>query len=157
MRSVGDASRLDERLHLAPRRHTAPWPETLIESGSTFLLDLTDSVDHIQGIEQLWRDGHLPVNASLALFQALNDDDPVGQVNAFGSQGQRLGYPATGIAQDAAEGPYLPRRLGRSGQKPFRNEPQSADVLHQALADAVSRWLLVRSQTPDIDALKFLC
>ena len=37
------------------------------------------------------------------------------------------------------------------------NEPQSADVLHQALADAVSRWLLVRSESPDIDALKFVC
>jgi hypothetical protein len=35
-------------------------------------------------------------------------------------------------------------------------EPQSQDVLRQALADAVSRWLLIRSQTPDIDALKFL-
>ena len=37
------------------------------------------------------------------------------------------------------------------------NEPQSADVLSQALADAVSRWLLVRSESPDIDALKFIC
>jgi len=37
------------------------------------------------------------------------------------------------------------------------NEPQSADVLRQALADAVSRWLLVRSESPDIDALKFVC
>ena len=37
------------------------------------------------------------------------------------------------------------------------NEPQSDDVLHQALADAVSRWLLVRSESPDIDALKFIC
>ena len=37
------------------------------------------------------------------------------------------------------------------------NEPQSADVLHQALADAVSRWLLVRSESPDIDAFKFIC
>jgi hypothetical protein len=37
------------------------------------------------------------------------------------------------------------------------NEPQSADVLHQALADAVSRWLLIRSESPDIDALKFVC
>jgi hypothetical protein len=37
------------------------------------------------------------------------------------------------------------------------NEPQSDDVLHQALADAVSRWLLVRSESPDIDALKFVC
>jgi hypothetical protein len=37
------------------------------------------------------------------------------------------------------------------------NEPQSADVLRQALADAVSRWLLVRSESPDIDALKFAC
>jgi len=36
-------------------------------------------------------------------------------------------------------------------------EPQSQDVLRQALADAVSRWLLIRSGTPDIDALKFLC
>ena len=36
-------------------------------------------------------------------------------------------------------------------------EPQSADILRQALADAVSRWLLLRSQAPDIDALKFLC
>ena len=27
----------------------------------------------------------------------------------------------------------------------------------QALADAVSRWLLVRSESPDIDALKFVC
>ena len=35
-------------------------------------------------------------------------------------------------------------------------EPQSQDVLRQALADAVSRWL-IRSETPDIDALKFLC
>jgi hypothetical protein len=37
------------------------------------------------------------------------------------------------------------------------NEPQSDDVLHQPLADAVSRWLLVRSESPDIDALKFVC
>jgi hypothetical protein len=37
------------------------------------------------------------------------------------------------------------------------SEPQSADVLHQALADAVSRWLLVRSESPEIDALKFIC
>ena len=37
------------------------------------------------------------------------------------------------------------------------NELQSADVLHQVLADAVSRWLLVRSESPDIDALKFVC
>jgi hypothetical protein len=37
------------------------------------------------------------------------------------------------------------------------NEPQPADVLHQALADAVSHWLLVRSESPDIDALKFVC
>jgi hypothetical protein len=37
------------------------------------------------------------------------------------------------------------------------NESQSADVLHQALANAVSRWLLIRSESPDIDALKFLC
>ena len=37
------------------------------------------------------------------------------------------------------------------------NEPQSADVLSQALADAVSRWLLVRSESLDIDALKFIC
>jgi hypothetical protein len=37
------------------------------------------------------------------------------------------------------------------------NEPQSADVLRQALADAVSRWLLVRSESPGIDALKFVC
>jgi hypothetical protein len=37
------------------------------------------------------------------------------------------------------------------------NEPQSDDVLHQALADAVSRWLLVRSESPDIDALCFVC
>jgi hypothetical protein len=37
------------------------------------------------------------------------------------------------------------------------NEPQSADVLRQALAAAVSRWLLVRSESPDIDALKFVC
>jgi hypothetical protein len=37
------------------------------------------------------------------------------------------------------------------------NEPQPADVLHQALADAVSRWLLVRSESPGIDALKFVC
>ena len=36
-------------------------------------------------------------------------------------------------------------------------EPQSQDVLRQALADAVSRWLLIRSEAPDIDALKFLC
>jgi hypothetical protein len=36
-------------------------------------------------------------------------------------------------------------------------EPQSQDVLRQALADAVSRRLLIRSETPDIDALKFLC
>jgi hypothetical protein len=36
-------------------------------------------------------------------------------------------------------------------------EPHSQEVLRQALADAVSRWLLIRSQTPDIDALKFLC
>ena len=36
-------------------------------------------------------------------------------------------------------------------------EPQSQDVLRQALADAVSRWLLIRSETPEIDALKFLC
>ena len=35
--------------------------------------------------------------------------------------------------------------------------PQSQDVLRQALADAVSRWLLIRSETPEIDALKFLC
>ena len=35
-------------------------------------------------------------------------------------------------------------------------EPQSQDVLRQALADAVSRWLLIRSETPEIDALKFL-
>ena len=32
-------------------------------------------------------------------------------------------------------------------------EPQSQDVLRQALADAVSRWLLIRSETPEIDAL----
>jgi hypothetical protein len=37
------------------------------------------------------------------------------------------------------------------------NEPQSAEVLRQALADAVSRWLLVRSESPDIDALTFIC
>ena len=37
------------------------------------------------------------------------------------------------------------------------NEPQSPDVLRQALADAVSRWLLVRSESPDIDALMFIC
>jgi hypothetical protein len=37
------------------------------------------------------------------------------------------------------------------------SEPQSADVLHQALADAVSRWLLVRSESPEIDTLKFIC
>jgi hypothetical protein len=37
------------------------------------------------------------------------------------------------------------------------DEPQSADVLRQALADAVSRWLLVRSASPDIDAVKFIC
>ena len=36
-------------------------------------------------------------------------------------------------------------------------EPQSEEVLRQALADAVSRWLLIRSETPEIDALKFLC
>jgi hypothetical protein len=36
-------------------------------------------------------------------------------------------------------------------------EPQPADVLHQALADAVSRWLLVRSESPEIDSLKVLC
>ena len=36
-------------------------------------------------------------------------------------------------------------------------QPQSADVLCQALADAVSRWLLVRSESPEIDALKFIC
>ena len=36
-------------------------------------------------------------------------------------------------------------------------EPQSQDVLRQALADAVSRWLLIRSETLEIDALKFLC
>ena len=36
-------------------------------------------------------------------------------------------------------------------------EPQSQDVLRQALADAVCRWLLIRCETPDIDALKFLC
>jgi hypothetical protein len=104
VRSVGDASRLDERLHLAPCRHAAPWPETLIEPGSAFPLDLTDAVDHIQDIEQLWRDGHLPVNASLALFQALDDNHLGRQVNAFGSQCQCFRYSATGIAQDAAEG-----------------------------------------------------
>ena len=36
-------------------------------------------------------------------------------------------------------------------------EPQHTDVLHQALADAVSRWLLVRSESPEIYSLKFLC
>jgi hypothetical protein len=70
--SVGDASRFDERSHLPPRRHTAPWPERLIEPGSAFLLDLTNAVDHIQDIEQLWRDGHLPVGASLTLFFRLS-------------------------------------------------------------------------------------
>src|SRR6476619_6363471 len=117
MRSIGDASRLDERSHLATRRHAAPGPETFVESGSTFPLDFTDSVDHIQGIEQLWRNGHLPVNASLSLFQALDDDDPGGQVNAFGSQRQRLRYSATGITQDAAKGTDLTRRFNRSSQK----------------------------------------
>jgi hypothetical protein len=37
------------------------------------------------------------------------------------------------------------------------NEAQSADVLHQALADAVTRWLLLKSDSPEIDALKFIC
>ena len=37
------------------------------------------------------------------------------------------------------------------------NEPQSADVLHQALAAAVTRWLLLKSDSPEIDALKFIC
>jgi hypothetical protein len=36
-------------------------------------------------------------------------------------------------------------------------EPQSQEVLRQALADAVSRWLLVRSQSPDVDVLNFVC
>jgi hypothetical protein len=49
MWTIGDASRFDERSHLAPRRHTTPGPETLIEPGPTFLLDLTDTVDHILG------------------------------------------------------------------------------------------------------------
>ena len=117
MRSIGDASRFDERSHLAPCRHTTPGPETLIESGSTFLLDLTDAVDHIQGIEQLWRDRHLPVNASLTLFQALDDDDLGGQVDAFGRQRQCFRYSASGIAQDAAKGTDLTRRFSRSSQK----------------------------------------
>ena len=51
MRSIGDASRFDERSHLTPCRHATPSPETLVEPGSTFLLDLTDAVDHVQGIE----------------------------------------------------------------------------------------------------------
>ena len=55
-------------------------------------------MDHIHGIEQLRRDRYLPVNASLTLLQALNDDDLGGQIDAFGSQRQRFGYSATGIA-----------------------------------------------------------
>ena len=117
MRSIGDASRFDERSHLAPRRHTAPRPETLIESGSTFLLDLTNAVDHIQGIEQLWRDRHLPVNASLTLFQALDDNHLGGQIDAFSRQRQCFRYSASGIAQDAAKGPDLTRCFSRSSQK----------------------------------------
>jgi hypothetical protein len=37
------------------------------------------------------------------------------------------------------------------------NEPPSAEVLHQALADTVTRWLLLESDSPEIDALKFIC
>src|SRR6478736_6680419 len=104
MWAIGDASRLDERSHLAPRRHATPWPETGIQSGSTFLLDLTNAVDHIQGIEQLWRDGHLPVNASLTLLQALDDNHLGRQIDAFSRQRQRLRYSAPCIAQHAAKG-----------------------------------------------------
>src|ERR1700736_3190938 len=103
MRTIGDASRFHQRSHLAPRRHSTPRPETVIESCSTFPLDLTDSVDHIQGIEQLWRDGHLPVNASLALLQALDDNHLGRQINAFSSQRQCFRYSAAGITQDAAK------------------------------------------------------
>src|SRR5271165_204518 len=117
MRSIGDASRFDERGHLPPRRHTTPRPETLIESGSTFLLDFTNAVDHIQGIEQLCRDRYLSVNASLTLFQALDDDDLGGQIDAFNSQRQRLGYSATSVAQDAAKGADLARSFSRSSKK----------------------------------------
>jgi hypothetical protein len=116
VRSVGNASRFDERSHLAPRRHAAPWPETLIQSGSAFLLDLPNSVNHIHGIEQLWRDGHLPMNAGLTLLQALDDNHFGGQIDAFSRQRQRLGYSASGIAEDAAKGPDFTRRFSRSSQ-----------------------------------------
>ena len=72
---------------------------------------------HIQGVEQFWRDGHLPVDTLLTLFQALDDDDLGGQIDAFSRQRQCFRYSATGKAQNAAKGPDLPRRFSRSSQK----------------------------------------
>src|ERR1700693_5202539 len=117
MRAIGNASRSDERGHLAPRRHTTPWPETLIESGSAFPLDLSNSVDHIHGIEQLWWSGHLPLNASLTLLQALDDNHLGRQIDAFSRQRQCFRYSASGIAQYAAKGTDLTRCFSRSTQK----------------------------------------
>jgi hypothetical protein len=62
-------------------------------------------------------DGHLPVNASLSLLQALDDNHLGRQIDAFGSQRQCFRYSASGIAQDTAEGPDLTRRFNRSSQE----------------------------------------
>src|ERR1700693_3984063 len=107
MRPILYPSSLYDRRHLPPSSHTTPRPETF-STGSTLLL--TDAMDHIQSIEEVWRNGHLSEHATFSLFQTFEDDDLCGKTDAFGRQGQRFRYSATGVKNHAAKGSYLTRR-----------------------------------------------
>lgn len=52
--------------------------------------------------------GNGSVDAPAAFFEGFIDNHVVVEIDTAGGQGQSLRYPATGVIQDGAQGPYGP-------------------------------------------------
>jgi hypothetical protein len=67
-------------------------------------LAFADAVHEVEGVEQSRGDGHGAVDAALPLLQALDHQHAGAEVDAIGSQRQRLGQAAAGVGKGHAEG-----------------------------------------------------
>jgi len=113
--AIRDARCGDDLLHPPVGRHATPRPQQCLRLPAP--LRLPDAVNQIEGVQQLGRHRHGPVNTPAALLQALEHDDAPRQVDLLRRQSQGFGDPAAGCVQHAAEGAHLARGFGRSSDE----------------------------------------
>ena len=93
--------------HIPPSRRAGPRPQIDAASGIRAVADGFQIVDGFERDKERRRNRDRPVDSFAALLEALDDEDPILEIDPVGSQRQCLGYAAARMGKRAAEGADL--------------------------------------------------